>query len=323
MSIKRFKLKETKNDPQTCIECGLCTKHCDFLTKYDIHLKDFSHKPEIANECCLCEQCYNVCPKNISGMEIALAHRQDANFKNPFVKTHKSPYLFRNNSDKTCDDLIFFGCNFVGVYPKTTKHIVENLCGKNGDEITDFSIDCCGKPLLMAGYTKEQSLKSTKELVKKKKVKRIVTACPNCYHFLKDSLGVEVVSIYTKLKELGLMKMVEDEAHLFYPCSERNSRAMFDEFKEFLPNKQDSFLDINCCGAGGGDKEIAKNYPEKLKAKNKPNLYVYCATCALVYTKAGVSDVKHLTTLFLGVDEKPNLSFSKNVLKMKWYKKNR
>ena len=33
--------KVIKNPPELCIECGACTKHCEFLTKYDINLLDF------------------------------------------------------------------------------------------------------------------------------------------------------------------------------------------------------------------------------------------------------------------------------------------
>ncbi|MSN96044.1 (Fe-S)-binding protein [Campylobacter sp. FMV-PI01] len=317
MRIRKFKFKTDKNNPNICIDCSLCTKSCDFLTKYDIDLKDFSKMSNIANECCLCEQCYNVCPKDISGQEIALSHRQNAKFKNPFIKIQKTPYIYGNNSDKICDDLIFFGCNFPAAYPKTTKYICENLC----DTRTDFSVECCGKPLLMSGYLADESVKSAKKLFDKKKVKRIITACPNCYHFLKNNQDIEVVSIYTKLKELNLMREIKDEAHLFFPCSERNTRYMFDEFKDFLPNKKESFLDINCCGAGGGDKKIAKNYPKKLKAKDKPNLYVYCATCAMSFKKGGVTNIKHLTTEFLGINEEVSLDFVKNSLKMKFYKR--
>ncbi|QCD44048.1 (Fe-S)-binding protein [Campylobacter mucosalis] len=319
MSIKKFKLKIAKNSPDTCIECSSCTKHCDFLTKHQISLKDFATTPKLADGCNACEQCYNVCPKDISGADIVYDHRYKQNPSGYLVKFQKQNYIFANNSDKKCDDLIYFGCNFPGFYPKTTKHICENLC----DKTTDFSIDCCGKPLFMSGVSIEKSLEHTKNLLKSKGIKRLITACPNCYHFLKPRLDIEVVSIYVKLKELNLLGEIKDEAHTFFPCNERNIREIFNDFKDNVPNYKESFLDVNCCGASGGDDDMKKAYPSQIKAKNKPNLYVYCATCGGTFNKNGIKNIRHFTSEFLGVCESPSPNFLTNVLKMKFYKRQR
>lgn len=319
MSIKKYKFKTIKNEPTSCIDCSVCTKNCELLDKYSMNLKEFWQKDGVENECNLCNQCYNVCPKDISGADIAINHKKTKfSLKKSWLKFQKSPYIFANNSAKKCGDLIFFGCNFVGYYPKTTKFIIDNICGEN----IDFSIDCCGKPLFEAGIKLNNSL-SQKHA--KKGVRRLVTACPNCYHFLKPRLDIEVISIYQKLKELDIIKNIESEAHLFFPCPERNNRAMFEDFKDFLPNYKESFLDINCCGAGGdgGDKNISKNYSNKLKSKNKPNLYLYCATCAGKFASSGIKNIHHLTSDFLGVNEVVSNKYLQNVIRFKYYKKDR
>ena len=90
----KSQLKVIKNPPELCIECGACTKHCEFLTKYDINLLDFSKRKDLAFSCFLCDECYKVCPKDISGNEIALKHREQ--IKKPFryLNFLKSPYNY-------------------------------------------------------------------------------------------------------------------------------------------------------------------------------------------------------------------------------------
>ena len=92
--------KSVKNPPEMCIDCDACTKSCEFLTKYDINLLDFSKRADLAYNCFLCDKCYAVCPKDISGNEIALNLRA----KNPkpfrYLQFLKSPYLYANNSPK-------------------------------------------------------------------------------------------------------------------------------------------------------------------------------------------------------------------------------
>lgn len=62
---------------ENCIHCGLCTRNCSFLKKYDLDLQKFSEHPELAYSCFMCRKCSQVCPKKISGEKIALAMRKE------------------------------------------------------------------------------------------------------------------------------------------------------------------------------------------------------------------------------------------------------
>ena len=316
--------KTIKNPPQMCIDCGTCTKKCEFLTKYDINLLDLSKRPDLAYSCFLCDKCYQVCPKDISGNEIALNLRDLTPKPFRYLNFQKSPYLFANNSPKQSRELVFFGCNFTGYYPKTTRKIIE-IFGEAG---IDFSIDCCGKPLYEAhrGYF-DETKKHLDELFAAKGVETLICACPNCYHFLKDKVSVKIKTLYEKYEELGLAADIEEEAYMFFPCPERNGREIFNTMAHRIKNKKESFRDVNCCGLGGlargEEPEIAKQYPITVRNKNTPNIYTYCATCAGNFAKNGCKNVKHVASYMLGVNESPNLSYLKNVLGLKFYKRSR
>ena len=56
-------------------------------------------------------------------------------------------------------------------------------------------------------------------------MEEVVTLCPNCYHFLKDRISVELTTIYKKLEELGLgQESVRGSRRLFLPCPDRDGQ---------------------------------------------------------------------------------------------------
>lgn len=315
----KFKIKTNTNPPQTCIDCSLCTKSCDFLDKYKLNLYDFSKKQELAYNCFLCDTCYEVCPKDIKGSDISLDLRKKVKKNFGLLRFKKQPYLFENNSLKKSEELMFFGCNFVGYYPKTTKKIIKEF-GKIG---IDFSIDCCGKPLFEASLSVDKTKNHLNELFLKKGVKTLITACPNCYHFLKNRLEIKIISLYEKLEGLKMLEKIDEEIHLFTPCPEKNNFEIYNSFSHKLSNVKHSFSDVNCCGAGGlakqNEKEIAHENVKKVHAKNTPNLYTYCATCSGQFGK----NAKHIAGLFLKTDEIVSKKYALNVLAFKFYDKKR
>lgn len=311
-----------------CIKCDACTKKCDFLKKYDLDLVDFSNYPDLAYHCFLCDVCSQVCPADINGVEISLYLRAKKPKKFKYLNfskqsPFKSPYIYSNNSKNPSSEILFFGCNFPGFFPKTTEILIK-LFYKNG---VDFSIDCCGKPLFEVNLDFLKTKNHLLKLFDKKGVKKIITACPNCYYFFKDYYkfeNIQISTVYEKLNELGLMSKIKEKINLFFPCPDKFRREIFTEFKSYI-SFENSFRNILCCGMGGlaksSEPEIYKNNIEIIKDKKTPNIYTYCATCAGNFTKNGIKNVKHLTSEFLGVCENPDINYAKNVLKFKFYRR--
>lgn len=309
-----------------CIHCSACTKKCSFLTKYEIDLGEFAKNPSLAKSCFMCDSCLRACPLDLDGAEVAIAHREDLGGYGA-VKFMKSPYKFRNNSKIKSKDILMFGCAFPGHYPETTKYLIDLFEGK-----MDFSIDCCGKPLEDSGLISdfEKNLERLKKMYKEKGVERIVTMCPNCFYFFKghmDKLNIEVISIYQKLQEENLLNVIDDEAEIFMPCPDKRTNELLKQIKPFVPNGKVKFRKVMCCGMGGGakakEKDLADEMMNKVKSEVKDNIYTYCASCSASFKKSNIKNVKHILSELLGVNEEVDLSYFKNSLKLKYYKKNR
>lgn len=303
-----------------CIHCGRCTRNCSFLSKYDINLAGFASRPDLALHCFLCGRCKQECPVDLDGRLVAMEHRIEDPHDFRMLKFMKSPYKLRNNSSQKTDDLIFFGCNFLGYYPRTTMQMIDALC----NETVGFSVDCCGKPVYETGdrSASQTNKEHLNRLLRKKQVKRLITACPNCYYYLKDKLKVPVVSIYAYLKERGIGMPIKEQAHIFAPCPDKETWELLSDLRFFVSDTKLSPSRTNCCGMGGlasrKEPELVEGYLNELRALDVPNLYTYCATCSGQFQKHGLTNVKHIVSEILGVHEEVDLSFAKNVIRAKF-----
>lgn len=296
---------------QKCIDCSKCTKNCPFLTKYDINLKDFTMRGDLAFSCFLCKKCESVCPVDLKGAKISMILRKE-NPKFKSVKNQKENYIFKNNSDKKTDDLLYLGCNFPVFYPKTTKYLID-LFEKEG---FDFSIDCCNLPSDFTGYDNDYLDRFEKQL-SEKNVKRVVCVCPNCFHKFYKNLSVEVITIFKWLDERNLIQDIDEEVNVFFPCSDRYNHVIFKDIKKHITGYNDKYKSTNCCGAGGiaskSEKEISAQMKNSIENET---MYTYCATCSSKFIEK--NDVHHFASKMVGIDEKCDPSFFKNALKGKF-----
>lgn len=302
---------------EDCIHCGKCTRHCLFLEKYKIDLKELSEKPELAYHCFLCGACKHVCPKGIDGKQIALDMREnivkqrggklpDNSYDGLILE--KSPYKFANYRHVKKKAVFFTGCNFPSFFPETTDKLVE--------EFRKYDIgvvyDCCGKPIEELGLKEEAAgiIERINQKLKNAGVEQVVMACPNCYYFLKERLDAEVISVYEKMKELGIGKKLEKERiPMYYPCPDRKSKKIAEDMNEFLVGEVvDAFPDVQCCGLGGcaagKESDVAQAMTDLVKQSEEKELYTYCASCICSFRRRGYEEAKHILPILMGVDEK-------------------
>lgn len=309
---------------EKCIECGKCTKNCDFLTKYHLNLKDYTKRKDLKYHCFLCGVCKQVCPLDLDGRKVSTELRMGEEKGFGMMKFEKSPYIFRNNSKKKSKTLLFLGCSFPRQYPETTKALID-LFIQNG---IDFSLDCCGKPVYETGD--EKRIKKDKErlegVFKEKGIERIVTACMNCYYFFKKHYDIEVVSIYEELRELGLGKKIEEERNIFIPCPDRQTKEVLEDIKYFVPNLKTPFENVQCCGLGGlafgTERDLADGFVEKLRDYDIP-VTTYCASCSGRFRKNEIKLTGHILCEIMDVEEKESLGFLKGSLQIRNYRRNR
>lgn len=302
---------------EDCVHCGLCTKHCLFLEKYHIDLKGLQEKPELAYHCFLCGRCKEVCPKGIDGKDIALENRNALVEKNrgklpdnsyDGLLLEKSPYKFANYRHANKKAVFFTGCNFPSFFPETTDKLVEEF--KKHD--VGVVYDCCGKPIEELGLTSEAAgiIDRMNKRLKDAGVSQVVMACPNCYYFLKDRLDAEVISVYQKMKELGIGKKFDKERiPMYYPCPDRKDKKIAEDMDAFLNGEiVDAFPEVQCCGLGGcaagKEADVAQAMTDHVKQSEETELYTYCASCICSFRRRGYEEAKHILPILMGVDEK-------------------
>lgn len=320
------------NGANLCIHCHICRNHCAFLKKYHLDIGDTDKLKELAYHCFLCGKCTAVCPKGIDGRRIVLEMRQADVGQNhgkcrekgyALLLAEKQNYIFRNKKHIEGKSVLFPGCNFPSFYPETTRHLIWILKQK-----ADIGVyfDCCGKPVAELGQKErvEQSIRKIDESLFLAGAKEIIMVCPNCYDFLNGKLHVPVISIYEKLYELLIGRIVDGTVPLFLPCPDREKRRWLSFFAPFLAKEPEVIEGIQCCGLGGcaqiKEKELAAGMAGRLKEQGRERVFTYCASCAGNLTRNGCEGVTHLLTEILETHERPDIKKSMiNRMKTKFW----
>ena len=300
-----------------CVHCGLCTRNCLFLEKYQIDLKGLQDKPELAYYCFLCGKCKEVCPKDIDGKQIALDNRKKLVDENDGklpdnsydgLLLEKSPYKFANYRHANKKAVLFTGCNLPSFFPETTDKLVAEL--KKHD--VGVVYDCCGKPIEELGLLEEAEgiIDRINKKLNDAGVEQVVMACPNCYYFLKGRLDAEIISVYEKMKELGIGTAFEKERiPMYFPCPDRKDKIIAEDINAFLEGEVvDAFPDVQCCGLGGcaagKEADVVEALANRVKNSEEKELYTYCASCICSFRRRGYEQAKHVLPILMGIDEK-------------------
>ena len=297
-----------------CIHCHKCRDNCAFLTKYGLDIGDTDQFRELAYHCFLCGKCTEVCPVNIDGRAVVLdlrrefASEDEAGTRKTYsgILGEKEYYRFRNYRHITSGSVYFPGCNFPSMYPKTNA-LISKLLEERG---IGTVYDCCGKPVAEVGLSSEEDriISEIRGRLHDAGVTEIILACPNCRQSFGDRLGVRVVSVYSKLSELGLGNIIDGDKQFFVPCPDRMSREWADDIKPFI-NGNMTFVDGPlCCGLGGQamrfEKEIAAGFTEELNSSFEGESYTYCASCAGRFRRSGQKNIEHILPSIMDTGEK-------------------
>jgi len=311
-------------DYERCIDCGKCTEHCLFLKKYNINLKGYANRAELAFNCYLCGECKRVCPVDIDGRQLSLdlrekriedGHNLYLDGYGPLI-LEKRNYIFKNYKKANSKIALFPGCNFPAYYPETTKVISEKL--KDNFGISTI-FDCCGKPMAdlsmkrESGNIKDRLNNRFKELG----IEELILLCPNCYYHFRNNLDIKISMIYEhdEIMESLISKDVTNkiEGFLFLPCPDKDHRIIYKMLEKYMDsNSLQEINDIQCCGAGGcasiKEKQLTKDLQDGFKSHNR-KIYLYCATCSGMITKSN-TNVEHILCKLLNTDEKISTGIS-------------
>ena len=304
-------------DCSKCVHCHKCRDNCAFLSKYGIDIGDTDRLKELAYHCFLCGRCAEVCPVGIDGREAILEFRREraaSAEKTEIEKTNKGliaekrNYKYRNWRHVTSGTVFFPGCNFPSMYPKTNAKLVRLFAGRGIGTV----YECCGKPVSELGLTEDEKhiIDYIRNRLEENGVTEIVTACPNCRDFFGDRLGVKVRSVYTKLTELGIGKVIDGDAEMYIPCPDRTEKKWIEELRPFFKGDIICRDTAQCCGLGGSaimyEKDIADGFLKDLAENHTGEIYTYCASCMGRFRRSGLKEAYHVLPLILETGEQPD-----------------
>ena len=260
-------------------------------------------------DCTLCGRCAVVCPVNIDTRSLWIAMREtlvdQGVYPETFDHLRETVTAHHNiSADVNADRLIwsenlvdvpagvgqkekaevvyFVGC-VASFYPRSysvPQSMVEIFQQAGVDFLTLGGEEwCCGFPLIIAGMgdAAVDTMRHNLEAIRRTGAKRLVAACPSCYHtwkhdyprILGEPLGFEVLHATEALEEILDASQIElkpfKRAVTYHdPCDLGRTSGIYDAPRNIIRAIPDiTFVEMEhnreyslCCG-GGGDVEMA------------------------------------------------------------------
>ena len=300
---------------KNCNACGICVDECAFLKQNGNPLDiASSYEPDNAMcqimpfECSLCGLCTAVCNRkadphalfmemrNESVKKSAVSFNEHARLINYERKGTSKKYSYYSVPEN-CTMAFFPGCNLPGSRPDKTYKIYELM--KKKDRSTGIVLDCCTKPSLDLGKKDyfNAMFGEMRDYLVKCGVKKIITACPNCYRIFKNyGSPLKVESLYEYIEKNLLSEFTpaacNAEVAVHDPCSSRNETRVHSAVRAILTHMSIKHKDMThtknktiCCGEGGAvsmfKPELACNWTDRIKSEAHGNLVITsCGGCA-------------------------------------------
>ncbi len=344
-SLERFyKEEDAKKEAARCVQCTCleCVKSCAFMKHYKSYPKRYvrevynnlsiamgiHHANEMINACSLCGQCGSICPNGLNMADVFLAAR---NRMNETKKMPPSAFEFAMldmeystsdrffmakcspNSNK-CDYIFFPGCQLPASEPELVKEVYLDLLNKFSGNL-GLMLSCCGIMAHWSGEEKlfEDALNKIKTSLIDLGSPKIITACPNCHHVLKDIANLEVISIYEILEE-NVKNLNIDKRSLYIhdACGARNDydfqnkvRSLLFKMGNEICEMKDSKEKGSCCGYGGLTSHSNRSISNEIINSNiKDNslsdkeVLSYCINCRDRYLSKGVNSYHILELIY-------------------------
>lgn len=298
---------------EKCVECGLCSKECLFLTEYGnpgAIAAGYDGRDAAGNsmpfECSLCGLCTAVCPVGADPARMFLEMRRESVRRGGGHYPEHSvilDYERRGTSRRYtwyafppgCDTVFFPGCTLPGTRPGRVRELYNHL--KQSVPGLGIVLDCCAKPSHDLGRetSSESAFGELKAYLLEHGIRKVLVACPNCFRIFRDNGGeISTKTVYEVLAENGLphSKSVSGLATVHDPCAVRSEESIQGAVRDLAGRTGLTVEEMRhhgkkalCCGEGGSvgflSPEFAKNWSLKRKEEaGGRRIITYCAGCA-------------------------------------------
>ncbi len=239
----------------------------------------------------------------------------------------KGHYPFSAYPRTSCASVLFPGCSMASQFPRTTDELAR-VCRGLGMGV---AYDCCATAVTTQGKGElaARALRRIRARLEALGCTEVVLACPNCYAYMADKLGIRCISIYEKLLQWreGLQAerlarlmgqgcgaaLAKPSGVLFTPCPDRAKRAWECQARMLLDmSGAPALRGVPCCGLkpelASKGRAAAQALDEAIFAKAEGRtIHTTCASCAGQFARMGYAGgVRHVLGAILGVDEAPD-----------------
>ncbi len=326
-----------------CLDCGVCQAACDFQAGFPLAVREMLEQvlrgepsPEakqFVTRCSLCGLCSAACPVELHVPKVIMAARRvliedgATNLEDYRVmlvdqdvyssSLYRDTYGIRYDDLKkeTCSTVFFPGCTLAAYSPALTRAAHAWL--EANDEPLSLHEACCGVPLAQMGLAKRAANYACRlqaELTGRG-ARRVITACPECHYYLKDTLtGLEMVSLY-ELMEQKEVRIPGGAPLTFHDSCPDRAGAIGGALRRMASNAPVVEMahhgaNTICCGSGGivsmVDPDVciarARTRLAELKETGASACVTACMACAYRLARAcDQAPVFHFLELAFGL----------------------
>ncbi len=328
---------------RACTECGICGAECALQQEFKGAIRDLFHQVvtgqpseealRFVGRCALCGFCCVACPAELNIPKVMMAARQlliesgatnledyqvmlvdqDVHLFTIYRETNGIQY--DDLKQERCDTVFFPGCTLNAYGPALTRAAHAWLEKREGR--VGFSEACCGLSLSEIGLAERAAdyAAHLRTQLARMHAHRIVTACPNCYYYLQDTLkDMQVVSIYNLMEQDHFGIAGESVLAIHDSCPDRQG-VIGSMLRRLLAGSRLVEMAHHgtttlCCGSGGIvsllDRELcaerARVRWEEFDQTGADQCVTACMACAYRLQRARPGNqVVHLLELAFGI----------------------
>ncbi len=322
----------------TCPNCGVCIDACPmtaskanvpyctvYLTR-QLRRNNEKKIDLIADKCLMCDKCTAVCQVGVEGPELRRLQRESRHYAlTPDYASLNSEALNALTGRQpllTQPSVAYYAGCMTQLTP--IGRAVMAVLRKAGVEATWLDEEgglCCGRPLFLAGRTKEaeELVKKNTELIRAAGAKVLLVSCPICYKMFteKYDLGdievVHYVDYFNSLIASGALKVNKSDITYVYhdPCELGRGAGKYEEPRQLLgqlagiaeakKNRKESV----CCGGSLGSLTLDFHQRELITKGSLKNLYASkadaiataCPLCKATYARYADRPVRDLAEI--------------------------
>ncbi|MEG0152062.1 MAG: (Fe-S)-binding protein [Cellulosilyticaceae bacterium] len=215
-----------------------------------------------------------------------------------------------------CSIVFFPGCSLSGY----SCEIVESTFNYLSSKIDNLGliVGCCSKPSLDIKDTSKHEVmeNNLKEKLYTKGIKKIITACSNCYMMFNNYKDIEVISLWQVLDNVmgddfkGRGEGIDLSITIHDPCPTRKEIIIHDSVRNILNSCGFKFQEFSncrdktiCCGAKGmmlaKNPDIAKKLMKRrADSASTMRIVSYCESCVQSMLIGGKESMHILDLLF-------------------------